>query len=121
MVLAAKAAGKQALDTVFADVKDHVGLREDTERMKRLGFDGKGAIHPGQIPVINEVYTPTETELQHAVNVVHAASKARDEGKGIAVIRGKMIDVPVLRRAERVIRLAEHLGISLPNPETELQ
>jgi hypothetical protein len=77
LVMASKAAGIQALDTVFTDVKDLEGLRRDASSMKKLGFDGKGAIHPGQIPVIHEVYTPTPDDIQHAVRVIRAAEEAR--------------------------------------------
>jgi citrate lyase subunit beta / citryl-CoA lyase len=114
LVLAAKAAGKQALDTIFADVKDTEGLRRDAARMRKLGFNGKGAIHPAQIPVIHEVYSPSRKELQHAVDVVAAARMAELQGSGIAVLKGKMIDVPVIKRAEKVIAIAERIGLEVP-------
>lgn len=114
LVMAAKAAGKQALDTIYPDVKDEEGLRRDTMRMKRLGFDGKGAIHPAQIPVIHAVYTPTEDEIAGALEVVRAALEAARSGGGVAVLRGKMIDPPVIRRAEKVIRTARRLGLDVP-------
>ena len=116
LVIAAKAAGIQALDTVFSNVKDNEGLRLDTEEIKLMGFDGKAAIHPGQIETIHEVFTPTEKELQHAVNVLHVAEEARKKGSGVAVLKGKMIDVPVLKRAEKIMKIAERLDITLPDP-----
>jgi len=114
--MAAKAAGKQALDTVFADVKDLEGLHRDTGRMKRLGFDGKGAIHPDQIDVIHDVFNPNEAEIRHAVEVIHAAEMARTEGSGIAVLKGKMIDIPVIKRAEKILKIAKRIGIEVPEP-----
>ena len=119
LVIAAKAAGVQALDTVFSDVKDDEGLREDTEAIKQMGFDGKAAIHPGQIEIIHEVFTPTPGEIQHAVDVLYAAEQARNKGSGVAVLKGKMIDVPVIKRAEKVVEIAERLGIPLPSPTEE--
>jgi len=116
LVMAAKAAGKQALDTVFADVKDLEGLHRDTGRMKRLGFDGKGAIHPDQIDVIHDVFNPNEAEIRHAVEVIHAAEMARTEGSGIAVLKGKMIDIPVIKRAEKILKIAKRIGIEVPEP-----
>ena len=113
LVMAAKAAGKQALDTIYSNVKDEAGLRKDTLRMKRLGFDGKGAIHPSQIAVIHEVYTPTDDEIRHAVEVVKAALDSAQSGSGIAMLHGKMIDMPVIRRAEKVIRIARRLGLDV--------
>lgn len=116
VVIAAKAAGVQALDTVFSDINDEEGLRRDTLEIKQLGFDGRAAIHPSQIEVINECFTPTEKEMQHAANVLYAAEVARHEGSGVAVVRGKMIDKPIIERAERLIRFAERLQVAVPAP-----
>jgi citrate lyase subunit beta/citryl-CoA lyase len=119
LVIAAKAAGVQALDTVFSDLKDEEGLRRDTRTIKEMGFDGRAAVHPAQIEIIHEVFTPTETELQRAADVVSAAQKARREGLGVAVVKGKMIDKPIIQRAEKIIRIAERLGLSIPEPLPE--
>jgi citrate lyase subunit beta/citryl-CoA lyase len=116
LVIAAKAAGVQALDTVFSDLKDEEGLRRDTRTIKEMGFDGRAAVHPAQIEIIHEVFTPTETELRRAADVVSAAQKARREGLGVAVVKGKMIDKPIIQRAEKIIRIAERLGLSIPEP-----
>ncbi len=116
VVIAAKAAGVQALDTVFSDINDEEGLIRDTTEIKQMGFDGRAAIHPLQIDVINSCFTPTEKEMQHAANVVYAAEMARHDGSGVAVIKGKMIDKPIVERAERLIRFAERLQVHVPAP-----
>lgn len=114
VVIAAKAAGVQALDTVFADIHDEEGLRRDTLEIKQMGFDGRAAVHPSQIEIINECFTPTEKEMQHAANVLHASEIARHEGSGVAVVKGKMIDKPIIERAEKLIRFAERLHVAVP-------
>jgi citrate lyase subunit beta / citryl-CoA lyase len=116
LVIAAKAAGVQALDTVFSDLKDEEGLRRDTKEIKEMGFDGRAAVHPAQIEIIHEVFTPTERELQQAVNVKRAAEKARRQGSGVAVVNGKMIDKPIIQRAEKILRISELLDMPVPEP-----
>ena len=116
VVIAAKAARVQALDTVFSDITDEEGLRRDTLEIKGMGFDGRAAIHPAQIEIIHECFTPTEKEMQHAANVIFAAEKARQEGSGVAVVRGKMIDKPIIARAEKIISFAERLQVAVPAP-----
>lgn len=116
LVIAAKAAGVQALDTVFSDLGDEEGLRRDTRQIKEMGFDGRAAIHPAQIEIIHEVFTPTEAELLHAANVMSASEKARREGSGVAVVKGKMIDKPIIQRAEKTIRIAQRLNLPVPEP-----
>jgi citrate lyase subunit beta/citryl-CoA lyase len=111
LVIAAKAAGVQALDTVFSDLKDEEGLRRDTREIKEMGFDGRAAVHPAQIEIIHDVFTPSEEEIQHAVNVIRAAEKARQEGSGVAVVKGKMIDKPIIQRAAKIIQIAERLDL----------
>jgi citrate lyase subunit beta/citryl-CoA lyase len=116
LVIAAKAAGVQALDTVFSDLKDEEGLRRDTKEIKEMGFDGRAAVHPAQIEIIHDVFTPTERELQQAVNVKKAAEKARRQGSGVAVVNGKMIDKPIIQRAEKILRISELLDMPVPDP-----
>jgi len=116
LVIAAKAAGVQALDTVFSDLADEEGLRKDTIEIKEMGFDGRAAVHPAQIETIHECFSPTEKEMQHAANVLYAAEKARKAGSGVAVVDGKMIDKPIIGRAEKIIRYAERLRVAVPAP-----
>lgn len=116
LVIAAKAAGVQALDTVFSDLTDEEGLRRDTIEIKEMGFDGRAAVHPAQIETIHECFSPTEKEMQHASNVLYAAEKARKAGSGVAVVNGKMIDKPIIGRAEKIVRYAERLRVAVPAP-----
>ncbi len=106
LVNAAKAAGIQAIDTVFSDVNDMEGLRESVLEAKSLGFDGKGCIHPRQIPVVHEAFAPTEEEIEKAKKIVEAFEEAERKGLGVVSLGSKMIDPPVVKRALRVLELA---------------
>lgn len=106
IVAAAKAAGIQAIDTVFSDVNDMVGLRKSTEEVKSLGFEGKGCIHPRQVKVVHEALAPTEIEIEKAKKIVIAFDEAKSKGLGVVSIGSKMIDAPVVKRAENTIKLA---------------
>lgn len=106
VVNAAKAAGIQPIDTVFSDVSDMEGLRESVIEAKGLGFEGKGCIHPRQIKVINDSFAPTEKEIEKAKRIVVAFEKAEAKGLGVVSLGTKMIDAPVVKRAQRVIHLA---------------
>jgi len=111
IVHAARAAGIAAIDTVFSDVNDVETLRRETELIKQLGFDGKSVINPRQISVVNSVFTPTEKEIANAVAVMNAISEAEAKGSGVIALNGKMIDKPIVERAERVLMLAEAAGV----------
>jgi citrate lyase subunit beta / citryl-CoA lyase len=110
VVNAAKAAGVQALDSVYADVDDSDGLRMSTLEAKSLGFEGKGCIHPRQVGVIHSAFAPTEKEIERAREIVRVAEDARKNGSGVVALGSKMVDAPVVLRAERVLRLAEQFG-----------
>ena len=105
LVNAAKAARIQAIDTVFSDVNDMEGLRESVLEAKSLGFEGKGCIHPRQIKVVNEAFAPTEEEVEKAKKIVAAFEEARKNGVGVVSLGSKMIDPPVVKRAERTLKL----------------
>jgi len=107
VVNAARAAGVQPIDTVFSDVSDMGALRESVLEAKSLGFDGKGCIHPRQIAVIHEAFAPTQAELEKAKRIVEAFEEAERRGLGVVSLGSKMIDPPVVKRALRVVRLAE--------------
>lgn len=107
VVNAAKAAGIQAIDTVFSDVSDMEGLKESVIEAKSLGFEGKGCIHPRQIAVVHEAIAPTEKELDKAKKIVLAFEEAESKGIGVVSIGSKMIDAPVVKRAQNVIKLAQ--------------
>lgn len=106
IVNAAKAAGIQPIDTVYSDVSNMEGLRESVLEAKALGFEGKGCIHPRQIKVIEEAFAPTQTEIEKAKKIVLAYEEAKKKGLGVVSLGSKMIDPPVVKRAQRVIELA---------------
>lgn len=104
---AARAAGIAAIDTVYSDVDNAEGLQAETNLIKQLGFDGKSVINPRQIPLVNAIYAPTEKEIQHAKEVIWAINEAEAKGSGVISLNGKMIDKPIVERAQRVIALAK--------------
>ncbi|VEG39892.1 HpcH/HpaI aldolase [Mycolicibacterium flavescens] len=105
-LLSAKAYGRLALDSVYLDIRDLDGLRGEVDDAVAVGFDVKVAIHPSQVAVIREGYTPTPEQVQWARHVLAAARDAR----GVFQFEGIMVDAPVLRRAERIVTLAPHPG-----------
>ena len=109
VVLGAKAAGVQASDTVWSDIEDVEGLRNSTIEAKELGFDGKGAIHPSQVDIINEIFNPTPDEIEYAKKVIAAFEEAKARGDGVIAIGRKMIDAPVVARAQRILEMAEKI------------
>jgi len=111
VVLGAKAAGVQASDTVWSDIDDVEGLRASAQEARELGFDGKGAIHPSQVKVINEVFSPTPEEIEYARKVVAAFEEAQKRGSAVVALGRKMIDPPVVARAQRILRMAEKMGL----------
>ena len=111
LVVAARAAGVDVYDTPFTDVNDDEGIVTDAELAKALGFTGKASISPRHVDVINSVFSPTVEEIDYAYEVVDAIARAKAEGKGAISLRGKMIDAPIVARAERTIAMARALGI----------
>jgi citrate lyase subunit beta/citryl-CoA lyase len=106
LVNAAKAAGIQAIDSVFSDVSDMDALKENVLASKALGFDGMGCIHPRQIKVIHEAFAPSEEEIEKARKIVEAFKEAEAKGLGVVAVGSKMIDPPVVKRALRIMELA---------------
>lgn len=111
IVVAARAAGIDALDTVYSNLNDMETFRREVEYIKTLGFDGKSIINPRQIEVVNEVFTPTEKDIEKAKAIVAAIKEAEKKGSGVIALNGKMIDRPVVIRAERTITLAKAAGL----------
>lgn len=111
LVNAARAAGIQAIDTVFSDVNDMEGLKDSVLEAKSLGFDGKGCIHPRQIKVIHDAFRPAEKEIEKAKKIVSAFEEAEKKGLGVVSLGSKMIDPPVVKRAVKTIDLAVKEGI----------
>lgn len=110
LVNAAAAYGLESFDAVFTDAADDEGLAADTILARNLGFTGKSAVNPRQVKVINDLFSPSGEDVDWAGRVVRALRQAEKEGSGVASIGGKMVDAPVARRAERILRLAEKLG-----------
>lgn len=104
---AARAAGIDALDTVFADVNDEAGFLEEVKLIKKLGFDGKSIINPRQIEPLHKAFMPSEADLEKARAIMEAIAEAEARGSGVASLKGKMIDRPVVLRAQRMLALAD--------------
>ncbi|MDR1025435.1 MAG: HpcH/HpaI aldolase/citrate lyase family protein [Treponema sp.] len=111
VLLAARAAGIDAIDTVYSDVNNEEGLRKETALIRQLGFDGKSVINPRQISIVHQIFTPSEKEIKNALAVIGAIKEANARGSGVIALNGKMIDKPVVTRAERVLDLARAAGI----------
>jgi citrate lyase subunit beta/citryl-CoA lyase len=110
VVNAARAAGIQPIDSVFADIDDMTALARNVQESKALGFAGMGCIHPRQVAVINENFLPDEAETGKAQKIVIAFEKAEKEGAGVVALDSKMIDPPVVKRALRTIERAVNAG-----------
>ena len=111
LVVAARAAGVDVYDTPFTDVNDDEGIYTDAELAKALGFSGKASISPRHVEAINHVFTPTMEEIDYAYEVMDAIEQAKAQGKGAIALRGKMIDAPIVSRAQRTIDTAVQLGL----------
>ncbi len=106
LVNAAKAAGIQAIATVYSDVQNMDGLMAAAKEARSLGYDGMGAIHPRQIAVIHEAFAPTDSEIEKARRIVLAFDEAQAKGLGVVSLGTKMIDPPVVKRAQRTVDMA---------------
>jgi citrate lyase subunit beta/citryl-CoA lyase len=110
LVNAAKAAGIQAIDSVFSDVGNLFGLRQWGENSRALGFEGMGCIHPSQIPVVHEAFAPSQGEIEKAMKIVTAFEEAQQRGLGVVSLGSKMIDTPVVERARKLVARAKAMG-----------
>jgi len=111
LVVAARAAGVDVYDTPFTDVNDDEGIWADARTAKGLGFTGKASISPRHVEVINAVFSPTQKDVDYAYEVMEAIALAKQQGKGAISLHGKMIDAPIVARAQRTIDMAEALGM----------
>ncbi|WP_118180384.1 HpcH/HpaI aldolase/citrate lyase family protein [Paraburkholderia phosphatilytica] len=109
--IAAGEAGIFAYDTAFADIKDAEGFRAEAQMARAFGFMGKSCIHPSQIAIANDVFRPSDADIEHAVRVVEAARAADRQGIGAYVVDGKMIDAPFVGRARMLVLDAARLGL----------
>jgi citrate lyase subunit beta/citryl-CoA lyase len=107
VAVSAAAAGIQALDTVYPYLDDDEGLQKEAEESKRMGFCGKGAIHPKQLPIINSVFSPSPEEIAWAQQVISAMQEAEKKGMASASLDGRMIDTPTLKKARRITDIAK--------------
>jgi len=110
LVNAAKAAGVQAIDSVFGDIENMEGLAEWGVASRGLGFEGMGCIHPRQIPVIHKAFAPTEAQIERALKIVAAFEDAQAKGLGVVSLGTRMVDPPVVLRAQRLVELARRTG-----------
>jgi citrate lyase subunit beta / citryl-CoA lyase len=110
LINAAKAAGIQAIDSVFGDVGDLAGLRQWGENSRALGFEGMGCVHPSQIPVIHEAFAPAQAEIEKALKIVAAFEEAQQRGLAVVSLGSKMIDPPVVERARKLVARAKAIG-----------
>ncbi len=111
LVTAARAAGVDVYDTPFTDVNDDEGIQVDAALAKALGFTGKASISPRHVEVINRVFSPTRKEIDYAYEVMDAIRLAKEQGRGAIALRGKMIDAPIVARAEQTIAAAREMGL----------
>lgn len=111
IIVACKAYKIDAIDTPFTDTVDMEGLKKDVNYVKGLGMNAKSAIHPNQIEVINQAFTPTQKEIDYAKRVLQARDEAFSKGLGVFSLDGKMVDNPVIKRAETVIEKAKKFEV----------
>jgi malyl-CoA/(S)-citramalyl-CoA lyase len=113
MVVAARAYGLRAVDGPFGDFSDAEGFRAQARRAAVLGCEGKWAIHPTQVPLANEVFSPSEAEVKNAKRIVEAMLKAQKEGTGAVALDGKLIDNASIKQAQVLVRMAERAGMAV--------
>jgi citrate lyase subunit beta/citryl-CoA lyase len=108
--IAARAAGVASLDSPFVQFRDSEALRRDLQAVRQMGYTGKFAIHPNQLDIINEMFGPLPEEVEYARRVVEAWNRAEAEGRGSIDLDGRMVDVPVLKRAQNLLAFAEAIA-----------
>ena len=109
-VLASRAANIEApIDTVWVDLNDSQGLSEATRHIKKLGFQGKMCIHPSQVPVVNEILSPSAADVEWSLKVVQAFEAAEKTGSASIALEGKFIDYPIVHRARRVLEVMQRI------------
>ena len=113
VLLAARAAKIYAFDTVFSDVNNEDGFINETTLIKQLGFDGKSVINPRQVDPVHKIYTPSEKEIEKSIKIINASEEAKKRGSGVVSLNGKMIDKPIIARAQRAIMLAKAAGVCI--------
>ncbi len=112
IVVACRAAGVRPVDGPYADFKDAEGLEAAARRSAAMGFDGKWAIHPGQIETLNAAFSPSEAEIDKARRILAALEEASTAGRGAVVLDGKMIDIASIRQAQGLVEKARRIGLT---------
>jgi citrate lyase subunit beta / citryl-CoA lyase len=121
VVNAARAAGVAPIDTVFSDFGDMDGLRQACLEAKALGFEGKGCIHPRQVPIVHEAFAPSPEEVERAKRIVLAFEDAEGRGLGVVALGSKMVDPPVVKRALSTVKMAEALALLPPDWRSQVE
>ena len=111
ILLAARAAKIHAFDSVFSDVKDKEGFEREARYIRDLGFDGKSLINPNQISVLHKIFAPSKKNVEWSLDVIEAAENAKENGLGVVSIDGKMVDAPIIARAQWTLELAKASGM----------
>lgn len=111
IVLVARDAGISCFDTVYSDLENMEGFRKEVQLIKDLGFDGKSVIHPSQIKIVNEIYDPSQKEIESSLRIIAGAYDAKQRGSGVVTVDGKMVDEPIIIRARRTIDIALTSGL----------
>jgi citrate lyase subunit beta/citryl-CoA lyase len=114
IVVAAASARVRAIDTIWPAVNDPAAFLRETELARRLGFSGKGLIHPNQIDIANRVFSPSPDEIEYAQRVVAVAEEAEREGSGAVALDGKFVDRPIVERARHTLAVARAIGMVSP-------
>ncbi len=113
LALNAHAAGVRAMDYVFSNVKNEEGFIADTKRGKQMGYMGKSVVHPAQIPIVHAIYTPAAKDIANAKEVLAAYEEAMRNKSGVTSLKGKMIDAPMVKRAQDVLNCAQAIGLEV--------
>ena len=108
---AARVAGIDAFDVVYSNVNDDEGFLKEVSLIKKLGYNGKSLINPRQIELLHNAYAPTASEVENAKKIVEAAEEGERKGLGVVSLNGKMIDAPIIARAQKIIELAKYSGV----------
>lgn len=111
MIIAARAAGVQCFDTVWTNLDDMEGFRQEVETIRAMGFDGKSIVNPRQIPIVHEIYTPKQKDIIFAEKVVREIDEKKAQGIGVFTVDGKMIDIAFYDGAKRTLALARASGV----------
>ena len=111
MLLAARAAGVQCFDTMFPNVDDMEGFKEEVIQNRKMGFDGKSIISPKHIRFVHETFAPTPKEIAYAEKLINSFNEQADSGIGVYTVDGKMVDLPFFEDARRIIALAKACGV----------